>query len=417
MNKIFQQINLIRGEFPILKNVFKPTLANNMQSFPLVYFDNGATTQKPQSVIDSINAYYSKYNSNIHRGKHSLSDHASQLYDNARTIVANQINAHPKNIIFTKGTTESLNLVAFAFANQFVKKDDVVMVSEMEHHSNFIPFQVACSSIGAKLVVIPITDKGDIDMVEYQNLIKKYNNKIKLISVCHISNVLGTINPIKEIIDIAHKYNIAVCIDAAQSIAHSKINVTELDCDFLAFSGHKAYAPTGIGVLFAKEKYQLAMQPYQFGGGMIKTVSLKENVWAEIPDKFEAGTPNIEGAIALGIAFNFINRVNVVNIYNYEKYLTDYTISYLRKIPHIKIIGEPEQRASIVSYTVDGYDPADICSILNLNGIAVRTGYLCAIPLMERLKLEKGVVRVSFAVYNTENEIKKMIYILSKLKK
>lgn len=415
MNKIYQQINYIRKEFPILR-----TTVNKQQ---IVYFDNAATTQKPQSVIDSISTFYTRYNANVHRGKHALSMKATEIYDWSRKTVADYLNAGKNNIIFTKGTTDSLNLVAFSYCMQFVKRNDIVLITEMEHHSNMLPFQVVCKKVGATLIPIPITDKCDIDLVKYAELLKKHGKRIKLVSVCHVSNAVGTVNPIKEIIDSAHKYDIPVCIDAAQSIGHCKIDVNYLDCDFLAFSGHKCYAPTGIGVLFAKEKYLLAMQPYQFGGGMIKggeikAVTFDSATWADIPEKFEAGTPNIEGAISLGVALdNFIRRIGIVNIFNYEKHLLDYCVAGMRKIPQVKIVGEPEQRAGLVSFTIDNVKNETVCVTLNQYGIATRNGFLCTIPLMHKLNLQDGVTRVSFAIYNTQQEIDRLLDVLNYIAK
>jgi cysteine desulfurase/selenocysteine lyase len=408
-NKIFQTIQAIRNDFPILKTTIKKQ--------PLIYFDNGATTQKPNIVINEIVEYYTRYNANIHRGKYALSQKASSEYDLAKDTVAKYINCDFEEVIFTKGTTESLNFVACAYGKQFFEKGDVVLVSEMEHHSNMIPFQVICKMKGAKLIPITIDDKGDIDLAKYEELIKKYGKKIKLISVCHVSNALGTINPIKKLIETAHASNIPVCIDAAQSIAHCKIDVKYLDCDFLAFSGHKMYAPTGIGCLYAKKKILEAMQPYQFGGGMIKQVSFEATTWADLPEKFEAGTPNIEGAIGMMSAINYIKSIGIVNIYNYEKYLTDYCFNAMSKMAHVKVVGNPLQRASLISFNVDGYTADEICEIMNSYAISVRSGYLCTIPLMQKLQLKDGVARVSFGVYNTIEEVEFFLHIINSLKK
>jgi cysteine desulfurase/selenocysteine lyase len=276
-----------------------------------------------------------------------------------------------------------------------------------------IPFQIISKIAGAKLMYIPIDNKCDLDRVKYEQILNKYKNRIKFISLCHISNATGTVNPIKQIIEKAHLFNIPVCIDAAQSIAHAKIDVNYLDCDFLAFSGHKCYAPTGIGVLYAKEKYQLQMSPYQYGGGMIKSVTYQDALWTEIPEKFEAGTPNIEGAVALAVALdNFIKRISIVNIFNYEKHLLDYCLAGMRAISGVNIVGEPEQRAGMISFTVDNVLNSDVCTTLNQYGIAARNGFLCAIPLMQKLNLSDGVTRVSFAIYNTQDEIDKFLQVL-----
>jgi cysteine desulfurase/selenocysteine lyase len=410
MNKIYDSIDQIRYQFQILK------LAKKINGQPLTYLDNAATSQKPKIVLDSIVDYYSRLNCNIHRGKYELSQKTSELFDNCRNIIASQINAESNQTIFTSGTTHSLNFIADIY-RKTLKRGDVILVSEMEHHSNIIPFQMACKATGADLLPIPITDSGDINMLEYQKLLAKYGKKIKLVSVAHISNVLGTLNMVKKIIDYAHAYEIPVCIDAAQSIAHCKIDVKYLDCDFFVYSGHKAYAPLGIGVLYMKDKFATTIEPYQFGGGMISAVSFAKSEWSTIPERFEAGTQNIEGVIALSVAFEFINKIGIVNIYNYEGKLTDYCVEQLKLIPSVTVIGNPLKRTGIVPFTVTNYKPDEICETLSAYNICVRSGYLCAHPLMKRLNLtDGGVVRISFSVFNTFGEIDKLCQVLKNLK-
>ena len=396
----------LRKEFPILDQ--------NINGNRLVYFDNAATNQKPQSVINTISDYYKTINSNVHRGVHSLSEKATEAYEEAREKVSRFINADSvKEIIFTKGTTEGVNLVASSFGEIILKDGDEVIISQMEHHSNMVPWQILCEKKNAVLKYIPVNEEGELIMDEFEKMI---NEKVKLISVVYVSNSLGTINPVKEIIDIAHRHNIPVMLDAAQAAPHMKIDVKYLDCDFLAFSGHKVYGPTGIGVLYAKEKFLDMMFPYQSGGEMIKSVTYDRTVFNDLPYKFEAGTPNIEGAIGLGAAIDFVNELGHDNICSYETELLAYGNRKLEELGGIRFIGTAKNKASVISFLVEGVHPYDTGTILDQLGIAVRTGFHCTQPLIEQRYKLPGTVRASFAVYNTKEEIDRMTDGLSKVK-
>lgn len=397
----------LREEFPIL------TRKINGQT--LVYFDNAATNQKPLSVINSIADYYKTINSNVHRGVHTLSEHATAAYEAAREKVREFINADSiKEIIFTRGTTEGINLVASSFVNNIVTEGDEVIVSEMEHHSNLIPWRILCERKNAKLKFIPVNEAGELMPEEFEQMI---NPKTKFISVGYISNSLGTINPVEKIIEIAHSNNIPVMLDSAQAVPHLKLDVRKLDTDFAAFSGHKMYGPTGIGVLYAKEKYLETMPPYQGGGEMIKEVTYDKTVYNDLPYKFEAGTPNIEGAIALGAAVDFINRIGYENISKQEDDLLKYGQKSMEEIGGIKFIGTAKKKASVISFLVDGVHPYDTGTILDNLGIAVRTGFHCTQPLIEHRYGLPGTVRASFAVYNTREEIDRLADGLKQVKK
>ena len=396
----------LRKEFPILDQ--------NINANRLVYFDNAATNQKPQSVINTISDYYKTINSNVHRGVHSLSEKATSAYEEAREKARKFINAESvKEIIFTKGTTEGVNLVASSFGEIILKEGDEVIISQMEHHSNMVPWQILCEKKNAVLKFIPVNEEGELIMDEFEKMI---NEKVKLISVVYVSNSLGTINPVKEIIDIAHRHDIPVILDAAQAAPHMKIDVKYLDCDFLAFSGHKVYGPTGIGVLYAKEKFLDMMLPYQSGGEMIKSVTYDRTVFNDLPYKFEAGTPNIEGAIGLGAAIDFVNNLGHDNISLYETELLKYGNRKLEELGGIRFIGTAKEKASVISFLIDGVHPYDTGTILDQLGIAVRTGFHCTQPLIEQRYKLPGTVRASFAVYNTKEEIDRMIDGLSKVK-
>ena len=397
----------LRKEFPILDQ--------NINGNRLVYFDNAATNQKPQSVINTISDYYKTINSNVHRGVHSLSEKATEAYEEARENVRRFLNADSINeIIFTKGTTESVNLVASSFGEIILKEGDEVIISQMEHHSNMVPWQILCEKKKAVLKYIPVNEAGELIMDEFEKMI---NEKVKLISVVYVSNSLGTINPVKEIIDIAHRHNIPVMLDAAQAAPHLKIDVKYLECDFLAFSGHKVYGPTGIGVLYAKEKLLEIMLPYQSGGEMIKSVTYDKTVFNDLPYKFEAGTPNIEGAIGLGAATDFLIELGHENISRYETELLEYGNRKLEELGGIKFIGTAKNKASVISFLVEGVHPYDTGTILDQLGIAVRTGLHCTQPLIEQRYNLPGTVRASFAVYNTKEEIDRMRDGLLKVKK
>jgi cysteine desulfurase/selenocysteine lyase len=387
-------VNKIRIDFPILQR--------KIRGKQLVYFDNAATSQKPLQVIDAISNYYKTFNSNVHRGVHFLSDEATNKYEESREKVRSFINAtSPKEIVFVRGTTEAINLVASSYGFSKIGKDDEIIISTLEHHSNIVPWQILCGRTGAKLKVIPVNDKGEIIYEEFQKLITE---KTKLVSVVHISNALGTINPIKEIINKAHSHGIPVLIDGAQSTQHCKIDVRELDCDFFAFSGHKIFGPTGIGVLYGKEKLLVEMPPYQGGGEMIEKVTFEKTTYNKLPYKFEAGTPDISGPIGLASAIDYINKTGIDNIAKYEKELLEYATKELLKIEGMKIIGTAEHKASVISFLIGNLHPYDVGTILDHQGIAVRTGQHCTEPLINRLGIP-GTIRASFAFYNTKEEI------------
>jgi cysteine desulfurase/selenocysteine lyase len=395
---IAKDIEKIRADFPIL--------SRKVNGKPLIYFDNGATAQKPQSVIDAVNKYYTSQNANIHRGVHTLSQEITVEYEKARDTVQKHLNArYSHEIIFTKGTTESINLVASSFGKKFISKGDEIIISAMEHHSNILPWQVICEDKGAILKVIPINDSGELLMDEYKKLL---SDKTKIVAVTHISNTLGTINPVKEIIELAHAKNIPVLIDGAQAVPHTGIDVQDLDVDFYVYSGHKLFGPTGVGVLYGKEKWLNEMPPYQVGGGTIKTVTFEKTVYADLPLKFEAGTPHIAGGVGLAMAINYINEIGLDNIAAYEHELLVHATSALQKIEGLKIIGTATKKASVISFVVEGLHPFDIGTILDQLGIAVRTGHHCTQPLMQRYGI-KGTVRVSFAFYNTKQEVDEFI--------
>ena len=382
----------IRKEFPILES--------RIYNKPLVYLDNAATTQKPKCVIDTISNVYTTMNANVHRGVHHLSQVATTAMEESRETVRKFIGAeHSHEIIFTRGTTESINLVASSFGGTFLKAGDEIIISTMEHHSNIVPWQLLQARLGIKIRVIPLTSNCKLDIEAYKQL---FNANTRLVSIAHVSNVLGATNPIKEIIEIAHSHNVPVLIDGAQSIPHKKIDVKELDADFLAFSGHKVYGPTGVGVLYGKEKWLEAMQPYHGGGEMIKSVRFDKTTFNELPYKFEAGTPDYVGIIALGKALEWVNRIGIENIATHEHKLTMYALEQLRRIPALRIFGEPD--GSAISFLIGDIHPADLGTILDRLGIAIRTGHHCAQPLMDYLGIP-GTARASFAVYNTKEEI------------
>ena len=386
----------IRNEFPILGQL--------VHGKPLVYLDNAATTQKPQCVIDTIANVYCTINANVHRGVHHLSQVCTTAMENARETVRRFIGAkHSHEVIFTRGTTESINLVASSFGGTFLKSGDQVIISGMEHHSNIVPWQLLRDRIGIELKVIPLTADCRLDIEAYKAL---FSERTRLVSVAHVSNVLGITNPVKEIIEIAHSHNVPVMIDGAQSTPHIKVDVQELDADFFAFSGHKVYAPTGIGVLYGKEKWLDAMQPYHGGGEMIKTVRFEKTTYNELPYKFEAGTPDYTGIIALGKALEWVESKGIAQIAAHEHALTQYAVEQLKTIDGMRIFGQPDGAA--VSFLVGDIHPADLGTILDHLGIAVRTGHHCAQPLMEQLGIP-GTVRASFAAYNTREEVDTLI--------
>lgn len=387
-------IQEIRKDFPILGR----TVYHN----PLVYFDNAATTQKPRSVVESITNEYYSVNANVHRGVHFLSQQATELHEAARRTVQTFINAHSANeIIFTRGTTESINLLASTFAESQMKAGDEVIISAMEHHSNIVPWQLQASKYGIVIKVIPMNDQGELLLDAYEEL---FTERTKLVSITHVSNVLGTINPVKKMIATAHAHNVPVLIDGAQSIPHMKIDVQDLDADFYAFSGHKVYGPTGIGVLYGKEKWLDMLPPYQAGGEMIQHVTFEKTTFNELPYKFEAGTPDYIGSTALAKALDYVSAIGMKQIAAYEHELTVYATQQMKQIEDMRIFGEAKEKGAVISFLVGNIHHLDMGTLLDQLGIAVRTGHHCAEPLMNRLGIE-GTVRASFALYNTKEEI------------
>ncbi len=397
-------------DFEIVRNDF-PILTRTVNNKPLVYFDNGATTQKPNAVIEAIENYYKFQNANIHRGVHTLSQEITLAYEEARKVVQNHLNAeHAHEIIFTKGTTDAINLVAYSFGKKYIHAGDEIIISAMEHHSNIIPWQQLCEDKNATLKVIQINELGEIDLEDYKKLISE---NTKLIALTHVSNTLGTINPIKEMIATAHQLNIPVLIDGAQAVPHMKVNVLDLGADFYCFGAHKLFGPTGVGVLYGKEKWLNEMPPYQTGGGVIKTVSFEKTTFAPLPLKFEAGTPNIAGGIGLAAAINYVNKLGLENIALYEHELLEYATKKLSEIDGLKIIGTAKQKVGVISFVVAGLHPFDIGVILDKQGIAVRTGHHCTQPLMAIYGVP-GTVRISFAFYNAIQEIDAFVKALNK---
>ena len=397
-------INKIRAHFPIL--------TQKVNGKPLVYFDNGATSQKPQVVIDAIATYYQEINANIHRGVHTLSQLATDAYEESRIKIQNHINAKfPHEVLFTSGTTFGINLVANGFAS-ILKPNDEVMVSALEHHSNIVPWQMLCEKTGAKLVVIPMNENGELILSEYDRLL---SNKTKIVAVNHISNALGTVNPIKYMIDKAHEVGAAILIDGAQAVPHLKPNVQELDCDFYVFSGHKMCGPTGTGILYGKEDWLNKLPPYLGGGEMIKEVTFEKTTYADLPHKFEAGTPNIAGGIVLGTAVDYMNSIGFENIQQQEKELLAYGTERLLEIEGLKIFGTSKEKTSVISFNIDGIHPYDIGTIIDKLGIAVRTGHHCAQPIMNYFNIP-GTIRASFAFYNTKEEIDIFVEAVKKAK-
>lgn len=394
----------LREQFPILDQ--------EVYGHPLVYFDNAATTQKPLCVIDTLSNYYLTLNSNIHRGAHHLAAQATEAYETTRQHVQRFINArHNHEIVFTRGTTESINLVAASFGQAFLNAGDEVIVSGMEHHSDIVPWQLACERKGARLRVIPFSDEGILDLDAYRNL---FTEKTRIVAVNHVSNTLGTINPIKEIIAIAHSHNVPVLIDGAQAISHIKVDVQELDCDFYCFSGHKMYAPMGVGVMYGKEEWLDKMPPYQGGGEMIKTVTFEKTTYNELPFKFEAGTPSVGDVLGLESAMNFMESIGIDAIFQHEHELTQYATEQLLQIPNMRIFGTAPNKTSVISFLIGNAHPYDVGTLLDKLGIAVRTGHHCTQPIMDRYGIP-GTVRASFAIYNTREEIDLFIKALNRI--
>lgn len=391
-------VKQIRKDFPILQEL--------VHGKPLVYLDNGATTQKPLSVIETEARYYEEYNSNVHRGVHHLSQVATNAYEKAREIVAGFINAaQTHEVIFTKGTTDGINLVANTMGRRFLKAGDSVIISAMEHHSNIVPWQIACEESGATLKVIPINERGELRMDAYEELL---DDTVKIVAVTYVSNTMGTINPVEDIIALAHARKIPVLLDAAQAIQHMSIDVQALQPDFLVFSGHKIYGPTGIGVLYGTTEWLEKLPPYQGGGDMIKTVTFSKTTYNELPYKFEAGTPNIAGAIGLGAAIQYLQQVGLDKIQQWEEQLLAYALEQLRQIDGLRFIGNAAHRSGAISFLVHDIHPFDLGELLDQQGIAVRTGHHCCEPLMDEFKIP-GTVRASLTFYNTKEDIDKLV--------
>ncbi len=383
-----------------------PILNQTVNGKPLVYLDNAATCQKPISVIKKIEEYYQETNSNIHRGAHFLANKATEEYEESRDYVAKFIGAKKSSLInFTRGTTEAINLVAYAFGDKFIEKDDEIIISELEHHSNIVPWQMLCERTGAKLKVIPTNDAGELIISAYEKLL---SDKTKLVSVAYVSNAFGTINPVKEIIEKAHKFGAKVLLDAAQAAPHIKIDVQYLDCDFLAFSAHKVYGPTGMGVLYGKEDVLNAMNPFHGGGEMIENVTFEKTTYNKLPYKFEAGTPNICGAIAMAEGLKFVDKIGIENIAKHENDLLVYATENMLKIEGLKIYGTAKNKSGVISFLIDGIHPYDLGVLLDKQGIAIRTGNHCTQPLMAKFCIG-GTCRASFAIYNTFEDVDALI--------
>jgi len=391
-------VEKIRRDFPLLQE--------KVYGLPLVYLDNAATTQKPQVVLDALEQYYTTINSNVHRGVHHLSQRATDAYEGARKIIAGFINApKPEEVIFTKGTTDGINLVANTYGRGVIKPGDIVLVSAMEHHSNIVPWQIMCEDRGAELQVIPMNEQGELLMDQFSALL---NDRVKIIAVTWVSNALGTVNPVQEIIAQAHARNIPVLLDAAQAIQHMPVDVQELDADFLVFSGHKLYGPTGIGVLYGKEEWLDKLPPYQGGGDMIKTVTFAKTIYNVLPYKFEAGTPDISGAIALGTAVEYVQKTGIEHIQQWEEQLMEYATQRLQEVEGLRFIGQAKKKSGAISFLVDDIHPYDLGELLDKQGIAIRTGHHCAEPVMNAFCIP-GTVRASFAMYTTMEDIDKLV--------
>ncbi len=400
-------VEKVRQEFPILNTKVR----GNKR---LVYFDNAATTQRPRRVIETVKEFYERYNSNVHRGAHWLSDLATKMYEDARKTVKEFLNARSeREIVFVRGTTEGINLIATSFSRGLLKEGDEIIVTEMEHHSNIVPWQLVAQQTGAKLKVIPINDRGELVLEKLKDLITE---RTKLISVVHVSNSLGTINPVKEIIELAHQAGIPVVVDGAQAVAHIPVDVQALDCDFYVFSGHKIYGPTGIGVVYGKEKWLDKMPPYQGGGDMIKEVTFEKTTYNELPYKFEAGTPNIAGAIGLAEALKWFKQFDINAVHEHENELVKYATELLKQIGGIRIIGEANNKTAVVSFIADGVHPHDIGTGLDMEGVAIRTGHHCTQPVMCHFGI-MATARASFAIYNTKEEVEIFVSALKKVLK
>ena len=399
-------IERIRGDFPILNL--------RIGDHPLVYLDNAATTQKPKVLIEYLNKFYSEQNANIHRGVYFLSEKATDAFESSRIRIANFINApDDREIVFLRGTTEAINLVAQSFGRRFIKKDDEVIISILEHHANIVPWQIICELMGAKLKIIPMDDRGVLDLEAYEKML---NDRTRIVAITHISNAIGTVNPVKEMIEKAHQWDIPVLIDGAQSIPHFPINVSTMDCDFFVFSGHKIFGPTGVGVLYGKEKWLREMPPYQGGGEMINTVTMEKSTFKDIPYKFEAGTPDISGVIGLSVAIDYFEGLDIEAIQVHEIDLLNYGTEVLEQVSGLKIIGNAPEKSNVLSFVLADIHPHDIGTFLDSDGSSVRTGHHCAQPLMKRLSVS-ATARASLSFYYTREEIDKLKDSLLKIKK
>ena len=399
-----KDVERIREDFPVLKQ--------EVHGKPLVYLDNAATSQKPQEVIDTITDYYSSYNANIHRGLHLLSEQATAAYEEARRIVKDFINAsEDREIIFVRGTTEGINLVANSYGRTSIGRGDEIIISHMEHHSNIVPWQMLCEEKGAALKVVPITDDGELILDEYEEMLSP---RTKLVSMTHVSNALGTINPVKLIVEMAHSRGVPVLIDGAQAVPHGPVDVLDLDCDFYVFSGHKVCGPTGIGVLYGKGELLDSMPPFQGGGEMIQSVTFEKTLYNTLPYKYEAGTPNIAGGIGLGVALNYVSRIGMDRVTAYERELLSYATEALSSMEEIRIIGTAREKAGVLSFVMDGVHAHDVGTILDQEGVAIRTGHHCAQPVMQRYGVP-ATARASLAFYNTRDEIDILVKALDKV--
>ncbi len=395
----------LREDFPIL--------GRSVHGKPLVYLDNAATTQKPRCVVDAMSRFYAIFNANVHRGLHYLGEEATREYEEARSKVARFLHAgEDREIVFVRGTTEAINLVAQTFGRSRIGEGDEILITGMEHHSNIVPWQMLCERAGARLAVVPVTDSGEIDLAEYERLLGR---RTRLVAVVHVSNALGTVNPVREMIAIAHRREIPVLVDGAQAAPRMEIDVQALDCDFYAFSGHKAYGPTGIGALYGKAALLDAMPPYQGGGEMIERVTFEKTFYAGIPHRFEAGTPDIAGAVGLGAAVEYLEEVGMDNIAMHERDLLEHAAAAARNVPGMRIVGNAREKAGIFSFVLEGIHPHDIGTVLDREGIAIRAGHHCAMPLMERLGLP-ATARASFGLYNTREEVDSLMRAVRKVR-
>ncbi len=399
-----REVESLREDFPVLKQ--------RVHGNPLVYLDNAATSQKPKEVIDAIAHYYSSYNSNVHRGVHRLSEQATEAYEGARKYICGFLNASgQQEIVFVRGTTEGINLISNSFGNAFVDEGDEIIISEMEHHSNIVPWQILCEEKKAKLKVIPFNDDGELQLYEYERLL---GPRTKLVSIAHVSNALGTINPVKTIIEMAHSKGVPVLVDGAQAVPHGSVDVRELDCDFYVFSGHKVFGPTGTGVLYGKAEYLDSMPPFQGGGDMIKSVTLEKTIYNDLPYKFEAGTPNIAGVIGLRAALEYVSRIGLERISGYEHELLSYATEALSSVERLRLIGTAREKAAVLSFIVDEVHAHDVGTVLDREGVAIRTGHHCAQPVMQHFGVA-ATSRASLAFYNTKSDIDALVKALYKV--